>query len=142
PSLARLQAPRFARALPTLTLSKPEPAVFYGAAETDLGHLGPVVFADHEHFAPAPVVAAHRLLRYRERMGIDPLLDLNADIHAGQQRQLRIGKLAAQRHLTGAGIDRGVGEQQLAIVGIDLTVVEDKAHPRRRAMLKRAGLEF
>ena len=104
--------------------------------------LAPVVFADHEHFAPAPVVAAHRLLRHRERIGIDPLLDLNTDIHAGQQRQLRIGKLAAQRHLTGAGIDRGVGEQQLAVVGIDLAVVEDKAHPRRRAVLKRAGLEF
>jgi hypothetical protein len=27
-------------------------------------------------------------------------------------------------------------------VGIDLTVVEDKVHPRRRAMLKRAGLQF
>ena len=101
-----------------------------------------VVVAHHEHFAAAGVVAADGLLRHRERIGIDALLDLHAHIHAGQQRQLRIGKLAAQRHLTGAGIDRRVGEQQLAVVGIDLAVVEDEPHPRGRALFKRAGLEF
>ena len=47
----------------------------------------------------------------------------------GSSDSFGIGKFAAQRHLTGAGIDRGVGEQQLAFVRIDLAVVENEAHP-------------
>ena len=69
---------------------------------------GAVVVAHDEHLARAGVGAAHSLLRHRKRVWVDALLDLHPHIHAGQQRHLRIGKLAAKRDLAGAGIDRGV----------------------------------
>ena len=68
----------------------------------------------HEDLAAAAGVALDRLLRHRDGVGIDALLDQHADIHAGQQFALGIRELAAQRHLSGVGIDLGVGEQQLA----------------------------
>ena len=50
-----------------------------------------IVVAHDEHFARAGIVAADRLLRHRERVGIDALLDLHAHIHAGQQRRFGFG---------------------------------------------------
>ena len=51
------------------------------------------VVLDHEHFAAAAGIALDRLLRHGDGVGIDALLDQDADIHARQQFALRIGKL-------------------------------------------------
>jgi hypothetical protein len=69
---------------------------------------GAVVRAHDIDLAATAVVALDRLLRNRERIAVGALLDLHAHIHARQQLALRVGKLAAQRHLAGAGIDAGV----------------------------------
>ena len=69
---------------------------------------------DDEHFAAAAGIALDRLLRHGDRVAVDALLDLNAHIHARQQFALRIRKFAAQSHLTGFGVDLGLGKQQLA----------------------------
>ena len=79
--------------------------------EADLHEARAVVVAHQKHLAAAGIVAADGLLRHGKRIGIDALDDLHAHIHAGQQRQIRIRKFAAQRHLTGSRIDSGVGEQ-------------------------------
>ena len=100
-------------------------------AEADRHEARAVVVAHHKHLAAAGIVAANGLLRHRKRVGVDALHDLHAHVHAGQQRHIRIRKLAAQRHLAGSRIDRGVGEQQLALVRIELAVVENRAAPAR-----------
>ena len=102
-------------------------------------HGDAVVVLDHEHFAAAAAVALDRLLRHRNGVGVDALLDQDADIHARQQFALRIGKLAAQGHLPGMGVDPGVREQKLAGAGIDRAVVEHEAHPGR---VGRDAVEF
>ena len=104
-----------------------EPVAVLHRAGADRLHRDAVVVLDHEHFAAAAGIALDRLLRHRDGVGIDALLDQDADIHARQQFALRIGKLAAQRHLPGIGIDLGVGEQQLAGQRIDRSVVEHEA---------------
>ena len=102
-----------------------------------------VVVLDHEHFAAAAAVALDRLLRHGDGVGVDALLDLHADIHARQQFALRIGKLAAQRHLPGMGVDLGFGEQQFAGERIERAVVEHEADLRRigRDAVEIAALE-
>ena len=60
----------------------------------------------------------------------------------GSSDQIRIGKLAAQRHLTGSGIDRGAENRSVALVRIGLAVVENEPHPRGRDFLQRAGIEL
>ena len=74
---------------------------------------------------------------------VDALLDQHADIHARQQFALRIGKLAAQRHLPGMGIDLGVREQQFAGQRIERAVVEHQADLHRvgRDAVEIAALE-
>ena len=85
---------------------------------------GAVVRAHDVDLAATAVVALDRLLRNRERIAVGALLDLHAHIHARQQLALRVGKLAAQRHLPGAGIDAGIGEQQFSRQRIERSVVE------------------
>ena len=102
-------------------------------------HRDAVVVLDHEHFAAAAAIALDRLLRHRDGVGVDALLDQDADIHARQQFALRIGKFAAQGHLPGMGIDPGVREQQLAGAAIDRAIVEHQAHPGR---IGRDAVEF
>ena len=55
-----------------------------------------VIVLDDEHLAAAAAIALDRLLRHRDRIAVDALLDLHADIHARQQFALRIGEFAAQ----------------------------------------------
>ena len=108
-----------------------EPLAALQRAGTHRLHRDAVVVLDHEHFAAAAAIALDRLLRHRDGVAVDALLDLHADIHAGQQFALRIGKLAAQRHLPGMGIDLGLREQQFAGQRIDRAVVEHQADLHR-----------
>ena len=87
-----------------------------------------VVVLDDEHLAAAAAIALDRLLRHRDRVAVDALLDLDADIHARQQLALGIAELAAQGHLPGIGVDLGVREQQLAVERVERAVVEHEAH--------------
>ena len=87
-----------------------------------------IVVLDDEHLAATAAVALDRLLRHRDGIGIDALLDQHANIHARQQFTLRIRKFAAQRHLPGMGVDLGLGKQQLAGDRIDRAVIEHQSH--------------
>jgi hypothetical protein len=89
---------------------------------------GPVVRAHHVDLAGAAVGALDRLLRHRERVAVGALHDLDTHIHAGQQLTLRVGELAAQRDLAGAGIDARVREQQASGMRIERPVVEHEPH--------------
>ncbi len=87
-----------------------------------------VVVLDDEHLAAAAAIALDRLLRHRDRVAVESLVDADADIHARQQLALGIAEFAAQGHLAGMGIDLGIGEQQLAVERIKGVVVEHEAH--------------
>ena len=89
-----------------------EPLAVLHRADADRLDRHAVVVLDHEYLAAAAAVALDRLLRHRDRIAVDALLDLHADIHARQQFALRIREFAAQRHLPGMGIDLGFGKQQ------------------------------
>ncbi|MGY4327629.1 hypothetical protein ACVWWG_002046 [Bradyrhizobium sp. LB7.2] len=102
-----------------------------------------VVVLDDEHLAAAAAVALDRLLRHRDRVAIEALVDADPDIHARQQLALGIAELTAQGHLTGVGIDLGVREQQLAVERVEGVVVEHEMHLGgiRRDALEVAALE-
>jgi len=51
------------------------------------------IVLDHEDFAAAAGVALNGLLRHGDGVGIDALLDQDADIHARQQFAIRIREL-------------------------------------------------
>ena len=63
-----------------------EPMVFDRTTETDRNNAGVVIVANEKHFTAAGVIAANGLLRHRKRVRVDALHDLNAHIHARQQR--------------------------------------------------------
>ena len=63
-----------------------------------------IVGAQHIDLIVARVIAPDRLLRNRERVCIDALLDLDADIHARQKLMLWIREFSAQSDLT-RGLD-------------------------------------
>src|SRR5262249_36949332 len=86
----------------------------------------------------------YRLLRDRERIAVGALHDLDAHVHPWKQLALRIRELAAQRHLSGARIDAGIGEQQLSGMGIKRAVVEHELHLGGvgRNLLERAAVEI
>ena len=56
-------------------------------------HGDAVVVLDDEHLAAAAAVALDRLLRHRDGVAVDALLDPDADIHARQQFALRIAEI-------------------------------------------------
>ncbi len=105
-----------------------QPLIVHHAADPDRTDHGAIVVAQHEQLAATGVVAANRLLRHRERIGVDALLDLHAHKHAGEKLTLRIREFAAQRHLSRGAIHGRIGEQQPAGQRIGLVVIEDQPH--------------
>ena len=110
------------------------------AMEADLSNAGAVVFADTS--LPPFSLWRTACCGTASASGSTPLLDLIANIHSGQQQQLGIGKLAAQRYLPSPRIDRCIGEQQSSFMGIDLAIIQDEAHLGRSAVFKRSRLEL
>ncbi len=103
-----------------------DPAVALGAAQDYLTVADAGLLVDHQHLRHAGAVAQDGALRHAQALGLHRLLQAYAHVAAGQQVEVRVGELAAQGDLVGAGVDADVGKQQLARQRVGAAVVLDQ----------------
>src|SRR4029077_16316606 len=87
-----------------------------------------IVGPQYVDIVAARVSAPNRLLRYCERVDVDALLDVDADIHSRQKLASLIREFSAQRDLIGGFVHARVRENQLSWVRIDGSLVEYEPH--------------